>query len=480
MNRLLVAIMCCLTSSTTVRAADADDVWPQWRGPDGTGYAKKADPPIEWSETKNIRWKVAIPGKGNATPIIWEDRIYIQTAIKTEKQEKPAPDAAMGNTSSSLRLANSGDNGWQGFVSQQPADPGRRPRVRRGRGRRAEKPTHVYRFVVMALDRNNGKVIWEKTACESVPHEAGHPDSSQASNSPVTDGKHLYAFFGSRGLYCLDMNGKLKWHKEFGRMQTRAGFGEGSSPALYGDTVVVNWDHEGQSFVVALNKITGKQLWKVDRDEQTSWTTPIIVEDGSRRQVIIGGSNFVRSYDLATGEVIWKCKGLTANVVPTPVCDFGMVFVMSGYRGNALLAIRYKGASGDITNTDAVVWKHDKGTPYVPSPLLTGDNLFFLQRNNAILSCFDAKTGKEHYSRERLDGIEGIYASPVAARDRVYIVARNGKTLVIKRAPELKILATNALEDSFAASPAIAGNELYLRGEKSLYCIAEETLAQAQ
>ena len=332
----------------------------------------------------------------------------------------------------------------------------------------------------MALDRSSGKVIWEKTLHETVPHEAGHTDSTQASNSPVTDGKHIYAHFGSRGLYCLDMDGNLKWKKDFGQMSTRASFGEGSSPALYGNTIVVNWDHEGQSFVVALNKKTGKQLWKVDRDEQTSWTTPVIVKDGARRQVIIGGSNFVRSYDLATGEVVWQCKGLTANVVPTPVCGFGMVYAMSGYRGNALLAIRYKGASGDITNTDAVVWTHDKGTPYVPSPVLTGNKLYFLQRNNAILSCFDAKTGKEHYSRERLEGIDGIYASPVAARDRVYIAARNGTTLVIKRSAKLKILATNTLDDAFQASPAIAGNELYLRGEKSLYCIAEATLAQAQ
>ena len=474
MNRVLVVMMCCLSSSAAVRAAGsptkADGAWPQWRGPAGTGAAKKANPPVEWSETKNIRWKVAIPGKGHATPIIWGDRIYIQTAVKTDKQEKPVAEAPAEKASSAPRLRGNSDFLGQDSVSQQPADPPRERRRRRGRrrggwGGRRQKPTHVYRFVVMALDRSSGKVIWEKTLHETVPHEAGHTDSTQASNSPVTDGKHIYAHFGSRGLYCLDMDGNLKWKKDFGQMRTRASFGEGSSPALYGSTIVVNWDHEGQSFVVALNKKTGKQLWKVDRDEQTSWTTPVIVKDGARRQVIIGGSNFIRSYDLATGEVVWQCKGLTANVVPTPVCGFGMVYAMSGYRGNALLAIRYKGASGDITNTDAVVWTHDKGTPYVPSPVLTGNKLYFLQRNNAILSCFDAKTGKEHYSRERLEGIDGIYASPVAARDRVYIAARNGTTLVIKRSAKLKILATNTLDDAFQASPAIAGNELYLRGE---------------
>jgi outer membrane protein assembly factor BamB len=305
-----------------------------------------------------------------------------------------------------------------------------------------------------------------------VPHADGHPDSSQASNSPVTDGERLYAYFGSRGLYCLTLKGKLKWKKDLGDMETRMSFGEGSSPALCGDTIVVNWDHEGDSFIVALDKQTGQELWKVERDEHTSWATPIIVEHDGKPQVIAAASGFTRGYDLATGKLLWQCGGLTSNVISSPVSDFGMVYVMSGHRGNNLQAIALGGAAGDITGSEAVVWQHDKGTPYTPSPLLYGEALYFLKRNDAILSCFDARTGRAHYTRQRLPGVEGVFASPVGAGDRVYIVGKNGTTVTLKHGPAFEVLATNLLDDTFTASPAIAGRELYLRGHKNLYCLA--------
>jgi outer membrane protein assembly factor BamB len=307
-----------------------------------------------------------------------------------------------------------------------------------------------------------------------VPHADGHPDSSQASNSPVTDGERLYAYFGSRGLYCLTLKGKLKWKKDLGDMETRMSFGEGSSPALCGDTIVVNWDHEGDSFIVALDKQTGQELWKVERDEHTSWATPIIVEHDGKPQVIAAASGFTRGYDLATGKLLWQCGGLTSNVISSPVSDFGMVYVMSGHRGNNLQAIRFGGAAGDITGSEAVVWQHDKGTPYTPSPLLYGEALYFLKRNDAILSCFDAKTGRAHYTRQRLPGVKGVFASPVGAGDRVYVVGKNGTTVALKHGPAFEVLATNLLDDTFTASPAIAGQELYLRGHRNLYCLAAQ------
>ncbi|MFQ5428946.1 MAG: PQQ-binding-like beta-propeller repeat protein [Phycisphaerae bacterium] len=425
--------------------------WPQWRGPTATGVAPHGKPPLKWSESKNIRWKVAIPGRGHATPIIWGDRVYVQTAVKTAKTVEPKARADKA--------------------------PEERPNRRR-RGRRnwmgSVEPTHIYKFILVALDRQTGKTVWQKTLREELPHEGGHRDASQASNSPVTDGKYLIAYFGSRGLYCLDMEGKVLWEKDLGDMRTRLGFGEGSSPALYGDTVVVNWDHEGQSFIVALDKKTGRQRWKIDRDEQTSWATPLIVEVRGEPQVITSASGRIRSYDLKTGEVRWVCGGMTPNVIPSPVSGNDLVFAMSGFRGNALRAIRYVDARGDITDSSAVAWKYDgNGTPYVPSPLLYRDTLYFLKRNNAILSCFDAKTGKQHYSKKRLEGLEGVYASPVGAADRVYIVGRNGKTAVIKRGAEFELLAVNSLDDEFAASPAIVDHALYLRGRTHLYCIAE-------
>ncbi len=433
---------------------DAGKNWAQWRGPTATGAASHGNPPIEWSENKNIRWKIAIPGKGHASPIVWGDLIYLQTAIETDKKVQ----------------------------SKEPARAEPEPRQgrgeRRGRGRggfgRGAKPTNIYKFVLMAIDRKTGKTVWQRTACEQLPHEGGHSTATQASASPVTDGECIIAHFGSRGVYCYDMNGELQWSKDLGKMQTRNSFGEGSSPVIHGNTVVINWDHEGDSFIIALDKRTGKQKWKVDRDERTSWATPLVVENDGKPQVVTSATNRIRSYDLATGKLIWECGGLTSNVIPSPVSGFGMVYATSGYRGSSLQAIRYADASGDITGGAAVVWDHDKGTPYVPSPLLYGDTLYFLQSSKAILSCFDAKTGKAHYSLKRLEGMRGVYASPVGAGGHVYISSREGKTLVLKRGSKFEVLATNELDDGFDASPAIVGDELYLRGLKNLYCIARD------
>ncbi len=422
---------------------DAMKYWGRWRGPQATGVAPYGDPPVEWSESKNIRWKVEIPGEGHSTPIIWGDRVYVQAAIKTDKQ----PAGSKEKTEETRQRPN-----WMG----------------------GGRPTHVHKFNILALDRGSGKVVWEHTAREELPHEGAHTRGSLASNSPVTDGEHLFAYFGSRGLYCLDMQGKQKWAKDFGDMRTRLSFGEGSSPVLYDDTIVVNWDHEDESFIVALDKNTGKQLWKVNRDESTSWATPIVVEHNGKPQVITSASKRVRGYDLATGNCLWECGGLTMNVIPSPVWADGVVYAMSGFRGKSLLAIRLGDAKGDITGSKAIVWKHNQGTPYVPSPLLYGDTLYFLDTNNAILSCLDAGGGKEHYSRQRLEGLKGVFASPVGAHDRVYVAGQNGATLVIKRSPKFQVLATNMLDDSFDASPAIVGREMYLRGHKYLYCIARD------
>lgn len=462
--RFLTSVLAMALASTAAMAdgvsSDAAKYWPTWRGPDMTGASHTANPPVEWSESKNIKWKIMIPGAGHASPIVWKDRVYVLTAVKKE--------------AASQALAPERIGGGDAFASMQPQD-GRRPRGGRrgGRGRR-EAPTDTYDFVVIAINRADGGIAWRKTVTESVPHEAGHPDSTQASNSPVTDGEHIYAHFGSRGLYCLDMEGNVKWSAEFGKMQTRNGFGEGSSPALHGDTIVVNWDHEGDSFIVALDKRTGKEKWRKPRDEPTSWATPLIVESKGKAQVVVNGTNFIRSYDLESGDVIWKCSGMTTNAIPSPVAADGTVIVMTGFRGAALVAIKYDGAKGDITGTDRVVWNHDKETPYVPSPLLYDQFLYFTKNTKGLLTCFNAKTGKEAYTQQRLDGIDGLYGSPVGAKGRVYIAGRDGTTLVIRNSGKYEVLATNDLDDEFDASPALAGDEIYLRGKKSLYCIAEK------
>jgi outer membrane protein assembly factor BamB len=447
--KTVAAITCMLFVSTYLWAdessSDFERNWPQWRGPMATGVAPYGDPPLEWSESKNIRWKVEIPGMGHATPIVWGEMIFVLGAIKTDKAGEPKK-------------------------VQQEEEPASRGRRRM----RIQKPTNVYEFVTLAIDRRNGKTLWRQTACEEVPHEGSHRDGSMASNSPVTDGEHVYSYFGSRGLYCYDMKGKLIWKKDLGDMSKVMSFGEGSSPVLHGKTIVVNWDHEGQSFIVALDKNTGKQLWKEDRDEGTSWATPLVVEHKGTKQLITSATNRIRSYDLATGKVIWETGGMTRNVIPCPVEEDGVVYAMSGFRGNALLAIRLDEAMKNIDESKAIAWRHDKDTPYVPSPLLYGDKLYFLKSNNEILTCFDAKTGEACYSGQKLEGMKGVYASPVGAKDRVYIVGRNGFAVVLKLDKKFEVLAGNSLEDSFTSSPAIVGKEMFLRGYKNLYCIAED------
>ena len=408
------------------------------------GVAPDANPPIEWSEKKNIKWKAEIPGHGLSTPIITGDLVIVQTAILAVPSKEKSAEAPKG-----------GDGGPGG-----------------GRGPRAEAPTDPYKFTVIALDRSTGKQVWEKTVREVVPHEGSHNDGSLAPASPVTDGEHIFAYFGSRGLYCLTMKGDLVWEQDLGDMKTRAGFGEGSSPALHGDTLVVNWDHEGDDFIVALDKKTGKEKWRRPRDEPTSWSTPLIVEAGGSTQVIVSADNRVQSYDLANGEGLWECGGLGANAAPTPVANSSLVFAMSGYQDPALLAIRYSEAKGDITDSASVAWKTAEGTSYVPSALLYGDTMYFLQKNTGLLSCLDPETGKPHYAQQRLEGIPGVYASPVGAADRVYFAGRSGVTVVLKRGKSFERLAKNDLNDEFTASPAIVGNELFLRGKKRLYCIA--------
>ena len=338
---------------------------------------------------------------------------------------------------------------------------------------RSEKPTAPVQFVIISLDRKTGKPLWQKTAREQVPHEGHHRDHGFASGSPVTDGEHVFAWFGSFGLYCYDMQGNLKWEKDLGDMQTRNSFGEGTSPTLHGETIVINWDHEGEDFIVALDKKTGKELWRQKRDEPTTWSTPLVVEHGGKAQVVVSATNKIRSYDLATGAPVWECAGMTANAIPTPVSESDRLYAISGFRGAALLAIQL-GRTGDLTGTDAIVWKHEKSTPYVPSPLLVGGRLYFYSGNNGTLSIFDAATGKPFVEAERIsDLLGGVYASPVSADGRIYLAGRDGKTVVIKQSDKIEILATNKLDDRIDASPAIVGKNIFLRGHQSLYCIGE-------
>jgi outer membrane protein assembly factor BamB len=455
------AVLGGLLFMTCLHAAGLD-AWPQWRGPLATGEAPQADPPLKWSATENVKWKVKIPGRGTGTPVVWGNRIFVQTAIPVAKKVTEYPSATIPAVLAA-----------QQERTARPAGQGEQGRRRGAPGGGGEKPSEEHQFVIMCLDRASGRTIWQQTARQEVPHEGHHQDHTFASASPVTDGEQVFAYFGSRGLYAYDMNGRLQWSKDFGDMTTRNGFGEGSSPALHVDTIVVNWDHEGEDFVVALDKRTGAERWRQPRNEVTSWSTPLIVDHGGKSQVVVAASKKVISYDLKDGRVLWECTGLTGNVIPSPIYHDGMVYVTSGFRGNALLAIRL-GRSGNLDDTDAIVWRHNKGTPYVPTPVLSAGKIFVTSSNNSIVSCFDAKTGKAYFEEERLAGLQGLYASPVAAKDRIYIIGRNGTTAVIKNAEKLELLATNELGEKVDASPALVGKEMFVRGHEHLFCLAQQ------
>jgi len=451
-----VLLLLALLLDARACAAEAPDNWHHWRGPNADGSAPGADPPTEWSQEKNIRWRVEIPGKGHATPVVWGDRIFVLTAVETDRK----PGATDGRSES---LA--------------PEATGQPPRGRgqRGRGRRGPQvPETVHQFVVMCLDRKTGDVVWKRVAREEVPHEGMHSTSSFASLSPTTDGKRLYASFGSRGVFCYDLDGKLLWERDLGDMTTRRSFGEGTSPVVHGDALIHLWDHEGDSFLVCLDAKTGEERWRVARDEPTTWNTPLVVEHGGVTQVVANGANRTRSYDLASGKLLWECGGQAGNPIASPVAQDGLVFCMTGFRGYAVYAIPLD-ARGDITGTKKVAWKRDDTGPYVASPLLYDGLLYFTKSRNAILSCVDAKSGKVHYLDERLPGLESLYASPVGAGGKVYIVGRSGRTLVLRHGPKFEVLATNDLGETVDASPAIVGDEIFLRGEKHLYCIAEKS-----
>ncbi len=406
--------------------AQADN-WANWRGPTGNGVALNASPPTEWSDTKNIKWKAELPGRENSSPIVWENQVFIVAAYPVDEPKA------------------------------------------------GELPT--LEFKLLCFDRNDGSLLWEQTAIVAKPHQAVHQTSGFASASPCTDGEHVYAHFGSRGLYCYTMDGELVWSRDFGKMDTLNNFGEGSSPTIEGDKIIVPWDHQGPSALYALDKRTGEILWKTDRDEPTGWATPLVVEHAGRKQVVMNGQNFARSYDLETGEELWRCSGQTVRPVASPVAAGGLVFVGSGFQRSFMGAFDLDG-EGDIQGTGHVAWVFDRTERMMTdmaSPLLVSGRIYFHKGKDALLSCMDAATGEPHYMAQRIKGLgnQKAYASPVAAGGHIYLTAVNGTTVVIKDAPELEVVAVNSVGEFVGGTPAPVDNELFIRGEKHLFCIAD-------
>jgi outer membrane protein assembly factor BamB len=434
-RRITLALLAIFSLTTAGAAAN----WPQWRGPDGSGISNEKNLPATWSPTMNIKWKAAIPGRGHSSPIVWGNRVFVTTAV--EGDVVPGAKA--------VKHMNDGKE----FLHPDSIGADRK-----------------HQFKVIALNRESGKIAWEAVAWEGTPYDNRHRKSSYAASTPATDGKMVYAFFGTEGLYAYDFNGKLAWKAQLGNLGT-VGMGTGTSPILYDNLVIIQCDEENgeASFIVGLDKKTGKEVWRTPRKVQVSWSTPLLVKTSTRSELITSGTETVISYDPATGKELWRHKGVESNAIPSPVANSDMVFLVAGFPAKVAMAIKL-GGSGDLTGTPNVPWKYAKGTAYVPSPILYGDYLY-LTTDRGILTCIDAKTGEVKYEGGRIPIPATFTASPVAFEGKILMTSEDGDTFMVKAGPKHEVLGTNSIGEPVYASPAIADGRIFIRGEKNLYCI---------
>ncbi len=414
---MLVAVLAVLSAETAAEIPGSR--WAHWRGPLGTGAAPSAAPPVEFGAEKNVRWKVEIPGSGSSSAVVWDNRVFVTTGV--------------------------------------PLADGR-----------------TWSFRVLCFDRSNGKLLWEQTAVEAVPHEGTHETNGFSSASPCTDGERVYASFGSRGLFCYTLDGNLVWSRDFGDMTIRRGFGEGSSPTLVDDLVLVPWDHEGPSMLYALNKRTGETVWETARDEPTCWATPLVAASSSgERQVVMNGQTAARGYDLKTGNELWRCGGQTERPCASAVAEGGVAYVMSGFRGAFAGAFDLEGR-GDLASSKAMRWSLSRDTPDVASPLLLDGKLYFYKEKTGLLTCVEAASGNVVYATKRIPGVGRTYASPMAANGHIYLTDRSGAITVITAGADPQIVATNDMGEGVDATPAADGKDLFIRGERHLFCVSGE------
>ena len=413
--------------------------WPQWRGPDGSGISNEKNLPAEWSPTKNIKWKTPIEGRSHSSPIVWGNKIFLTTAI--EGAEVPGAKAARHQFDG------------KDFVHPDAVGANKK-----------------HTFKVLCLDRDSGKILWQMTAWEGTPYDDRHRKSSYAASTPATDGKMVYAYFGTEGLYAYDFKGKLAWSAQIGKIAT-LGLGTAASPILFNDLVIVQADEDNgeASFIVALDKKTGKEVWKTPRKVQVSWSTPILARTATRPELIASGTELVIAYDPATGKELWRHKGVESNAIPSPVANNEMAYFVAGFPAKIAMAIKL-GQNGDLTGTPNVAWTYAKGTAYVPSPILYGDYLY-LTTDRGILTCIDAKTGEVKYEGGRVPIPATFTASPVAFEGKILMTSEDGDTFIIKAGPKHEILGTNSVGEAVYASPAIADGRIFIRSEKNLYCI---------
>ena len=432
---LLLLIVICLGG-----LGNAQTNWPQWRGTGGSGVSTETGVPYEWSESKNMAWKTAIPGRGHSSPIVWGDRVFLTTSIEG------------------------------------PIVPGAEAVRHYRRGQEYLHPdsvgaNHSYTMKLLSLDLKSGRVLWEKTVYEGTVHDNRHKKNTYASATPATDGRFVYLSFEAEGVYCYDFDGKKIWKASLGKI-AKGGMGPGTSPVLYENLLILQCDQEyGEgSFIAAVDKNTGKEVWRVSRDQRRSWATPLLIKTAQRTEMVTSGPNKIISYDPRTGRELWSAPGVISNPIPSPVAGQGLVFVTAGSDAKRAFAIRL-GGSGDLAGTSNLVWSYDKGTAYVPSPILYNEYLYLLTDAGAI-TCIEAGTGKVIY-QTRIPMAARFTASPVAFDGKILFVSEDGDSFILKAGPAPEILNANALGEPVYASPAIVPGRILIRGEKNLYCIAD-------
>jgi outer membrane protein assembly factor BamB len=418
--------------------------WPGWRG-DGCGISSEKDLPLKWSEQENVKWKTQIPGAGHSSPIVWGTCVFITTAV--------ADDPNVESFRSGVYMG----------------------------GDRAKPDESSYTYRVICLDTEQGNIRWSKTVIRQDPKTRRHTKNTYASETPVTDGKYVFASFGSAGLYCVDFEGNVVWQRDIGLLRIRQGWGTAASPVLFKDKVIVNCDSHDDSYIAAFEKTTGEPVWRAERNEGPSWGTPFLFEAEGRTTVVTNATKRMRGYDAETGELLWECSGGSMISVPSPVSTQGLVFLSSGhsisFSRQPIIAVR-SGASGNITpargeiQSKGVAWSYSKGGPYVTSPIAVDDYLY-VPLDRGTLTCYEAQTGKVIYDKQELGTRKTITASPVVADGKIYIQTEDGECYVVRQGPKFEILAVNRLDEVFCASPAVSGGKLFLRGRKHLYSIGK-------
>jgi outer membrane protein assembly factor BamB len=423
----LALILCALT---------VVDNWPQWRGPRGQGVSDEKNLPLEWSPTKNIKWKTPISGRGHSSPIVWDNRLFLTTAV----EGSVVPGAA------AVKHVINGQT--VKFPDTAGADR-----------------SHALKLI--SVDVETGKIVWERTVYEGRVYDDRQKTNSYASSTPATDGRYVYAYFGSEGLYCYDFEGNQVWKATLGGI-AKMGYGEGTSPIIFENLVIVQADSEmgDGSYIAAFDRTNGKQVWKTARKNRASWSTPVVVRGPRRTELIASGAESVVSYDPATGKELWQSEGLISHAIPSSLVADDLVFVYAGSHDKRGYALRV----GE--NSNKVVWRHDKGTAYVASGVLY-DGSIYLITDSGTMTALDAKTGQLKYEGGRLPAPSIFFASPVAFEGKILITSQDGDSFLINAGPKHEILATNSIGEPVYASPAISGGRIFIRGERNLYCIGK-------